>query len=82
MTAALKLAAEKTEEEADSMDFADLCEELEALEKRVIVQGMHIQQIKWETKGKFQSEEQLEEAGDIPATKMASIELPQGEAKR
>jgi hypothetical protein len=26
--------------------------------------------------GKFQSEEQLEEAGDMPTTEMAAIELP------
>jgi hypothetical protein len=37
------------EEEVDSMDFVDLCEELEALERRVIVQSQNIQQIKLET---------------------------------
>ena len=31
------------EEEAYIIDFVDLCEELEALERRVIVQSMHIQ---------------------------------------
>jgi hypothetical protein len=41
MTAALEPAAE---EEADNMNFVDLCEELEALEKRVMVQRLHIQQ--------------------------------------
>jgi hypothetical protein len=39
----LELAAEK-EEEADNMSFVDLCEQIEALERRVIVQRMHIQQ--------------------------------------
>jgi hypothetical protein len=33
------------EEEANNMDFANLWEELEALEKRVMVQILHIQQI-------------------------------------
>jgi hypothetical protein len=32
--------------------------------------------------GKFQSEEQLEEAGDMPATEMEATELPQGEAEQ
>jgi hypothetical protein len=31
------------EEESDSINFVDLCEELEALERRVIVQSVHIQ---------------------------------------
>jgi hypothetical protein len=45
MTVALKPAAE---EEVDNMDFVDLCEELEALERRVMVQSLHIQQAKLE----------------------------------
>ena len=40
MTATLKPTAE---EEAESMDFADLYEELESLERRVMVQSLHIQ---------------------------------------
>jgi hypothetical protein len=40
MTAALKSTAE---EEAYSIDFIYLCEELESLERRVVVQSMHIQ---------------------------------------
>jgi hypothetical protein len=48
MTAALESAAE---EEADNIDFVDLYEELEALERRVIVQSMHIQQAKLEIGG-------------------------------
>jgi hypothetical protein len=42
MTAALEPA---TEEEADNMDFSDLYEELEALERREMVQSLHIQQV-------------------------------------
>jgi hypothetical protein len=50
------------------MSLVDLCKEIEALERRVIVQGMHIQQVKLEAdEGKFQAEEKLEEAGHIPA---------------
>jgi hypothetical protein len=67
MTAVLKPAEE---EEADNMDFVDLCEELEALERRVIVQSQHIQQIRLETDGAYQPKEQLEEAGDMPAGEM------------
>jgi hypothetical protein len=47
MTAALEPAAE---EEADNMDFVDLYEELEALERRVMVQSQHIQQAKLESR--------------------------------
>jgi hypothetical protein len=50
MTAALEPTTEE-EEEADNMDFVDLYQELESLEKRVIVQSLHIQQIKLETDG-------------------------------
>jgi hypothetical protein len=53
ITAAWELATEEEEEEVDNMDFADLCEELEALEKRVKVQGMHIQHIRLETGGEY-----------------------------
>jgi hypothetical protein len=52
------------EEEVDNMDFAELYEELEAQERRVIVQSIHIQQAKFETDGgAYQPKEQLEEAG-------------------
>jgi hypothetical protein len=44
-TATLELA-EAEEEEADNMSFVDLCEQIESLERRVIVQGMHIQQMR------------------------------------
>jgi hypothetical protein len=45
MTAALESAVE---EEIDNMDFANLCEEFEALERRVNVQRRHIQQVRLE----------------------------------
>jgi hypothetical protein len=64
MTAELNPAAE---EETYNMDFVDLCEEFEALEKRVIVQSRHIQQVKLEEDGgEYQPKEQLEEAGRVP----------------
>jgi hypothetical protein len=65
--AALKLTTEEEEEEeeANNMGFADLCEQLEALERRVMMQHLHIQQIRLEVdEEEFQSEEQLEEAGN------------------
>jgi hypothetical protein len=57
-TAALELAAAE-EEEADNMSFVDLCEQIEALERRVIVQRMHIQQMKLEADagGEYQPKE-------------------------
>jgi hypothetical protein len=61
MAAALESVAE---EGVDNIDFVDLCEELESLERRVVVQSMHIQQAKLEAdEGLHQHEEQLEEAG-------------------
>jgi hypothetical protein len=64
MTAALEPAAE---EEADNMDLVDLYEELEALERRVMVQIFHIQQVKLETDGgAYQPGEKLEEVGLEP----------------
>jgi hypothetical protein len=61
MTAALEPAAE---EEADNIDLVGLCEELESLERRVVVKSVHIQQAKLEAdEGLHQHEEQLEEAG-------------------
>jgi hypothetical protein len=43
---------------------------------------MHIQQIKLEIEeGEFHPEEQLEEAGSMPAGKMAEASLLEGEAK-
>jgi Cu2+-containing amine oxidase len=38
--------AEEEEEEADNISLADLYEQIEALERRVKVQSMHIQQVK------------------------------------
>jgi hypothetical protein len=64
MIAALEPA---TEEEADNMDFVDLYEELEALERRVILQSQHIQQIRFETSGgAYLPREKLEEVGVEP----------------
>jgi hypothetical protein len=56
MTAALEPAAE---EETDNMDFVDLYEELEALERRVMVQILHIQQVKLEADGGAYQPEEL-----------------------
>jgi hypothetical protein len=71
MTAALELATEEEEKE-DNTSFVDLYQEFEALERRVKVQSLHIQQVKLEVdEGGFQSEEQLERAGDTPAGEMA-----------
>jgi hypothetical protein len=68
MTAALEPAAE---EEADNMDFVDLYEELEALERRVMVQSLHIQQAKLEEgRGAYQPQEELEEVIIMPAQEM------------
>jgi hypothetical protein len=75
MTAALEPAAEK---EADDIDFAELHEELEALEK-----GRHIQQVKLETYGgAYQPGEQLEEARDVPAKELTEEDnLPKEKTK-
>jgi len=48
MVAVLELTKE---EEEYNMDFVDLCEELESLERRVMVQSLHIQQAKLEADG-------------------------------
>jgi hypothetical protein len=62
---------EEEEEEVDSMDFADLCEELEAMERRVMVQSFHIQQAKLEAgNGTYQPGEKLEEVGRMPTGEM------------
>jgi hypothetical protein len=79
----LELAVE--EEEADSMSFVDLCEQIEALERRVIVQGMHIQQVKMEADAgeAYQPKEQLEGVGLEPTQgEMAEAKLPQEEAEQ
>jgi hypothetical protein len=58
------------EEEVDSIDFVDLYQELQALERRVIVQSFHIQQAK------------LEEVGSMPVGEMTVAELPQEEVEK
>jgi hypothetical protein len=61
MTAALEFVVEKG---VDNIKFVDLYQEFEALERRVVVKIMHIQQAKLEEdKGLHQHEEHLEEAG-------------------
>ena len=60
-TAALELAEVGEEEEADNISLADLYGQIEALERRVIVQGMHIQQVKLEA-----DEEGMGDHSDLP----------------
>jgi hypothetical protein len=71
------------EEELDMLSFVDLWEQIETLERRVEVQSMHIQQMKLEAdEGEFQAEEQLEEAGHIPAREMEVAALSDEEAEQ
>jgi hypothetical protein len=64
MTVALEPAAEREE---DSIDLVDLYEELESLERRVMVKILHIQQDNLEIDGgAYQPQEQLEEVGLEP----------------
>jgi hypothetical protein len=58
-TATWEFVAE--EEEADNISLADLYEKIEALERRVKVQGMHIQQVKLEA-----DEEDMGDHSDLP----------------
>jgi hypothetical protein len=53
--------AEAEEEGADKICFADLWQQMEALEERVRVQGRHIQQVKLETE-----EGGMGDHGDLP----------------
>jgi hypothetical protein len=78
ITMILEAAEEAKEEEEDNMDFLDLYEELESLEKRVIVQSLHIQQIKLEAdRGAYQPQEQLGKVGLEPTQReMVVAELP------
>jgi hypothetical protein len=64
MTAALEPT---TKEEARIIDFAELYEELDALERRVNTQSRNIQQVKLETgRGEYHPRENLEEVGVEP----------------
>jgi hypothetical protein len=73
MTVALEPAAE---EETNNMDFVDLCEKLEALERRVMVKNLHIRQVKLEVDGEaYHPEERLEGDGDIPIGELAEAKL-------
>jgi hypothetical protein len=81
ITAALEPAAE---EEADNIDFVELYEELESLERRIDMQSRHIQQIKLETgRGVYQPGEKLEEVGVEPTQEeMTEANLSEEEAEQ
>jgi hypothetical protein len=82
ITAVLEAAEEEEEEEeeADNMDFVGLCEELEALERRVMVQNLHIQQAKLEEgSGAYQPQEKLEEVGTEPTQRNEKQVVREGE---
>jgi hypothetical protein len=51
----------KKKKKTDNICFADLYEQIEALERRVKVQGMHIQQVKLEA-----DEEGMGDHSDLP----------------
>jgi hypothetical protein len=72
MTATLEPAAE---EEADNIDFVELHEELETLER-----SRHIQQAKLETDGgAYQPGEKLKEVGDMPVGELTEAKVCQKE---
>jgi hypothetical protein len=77
MTATLEPAAER---ETDNIDLVDLYAELEALERRVMVQILHIHQVKLETDGgAYQPEEKLEEVGLEPTQEeLAEANMSEG----
>ena len=76
-TAVLELVAEEAKKETNNMSLVDFCEDIEALERRVKVHRLHIQQVKSEAnEGGFQSKEKLEEPGDTPVGELAEVELP------
>jgi hypothetical protein len=81
MTVALKPAVE---EETYNMDFVDLYEELEALERRVMVQSFHIRQVKLEAdREAYQPEEWLEGFGDTSTQEeMTKIKMSKKEDKQ
>jgi hypothetical protein len=71
MTAALEPAIE---EEADSIDFVEMSEELEAMERRVNRQSRNIQQVNLETGGgAYQPGEKLEEVGVEPTQEHTNV---------
>jgi hypothetical protein len=81
MNAALNRAAEG---ETYNMNFVELYEELESLERRVMVQRLHIQQAKLEAyEGAYHLGEQLEGFGYIPAQEeMTKAKLSEEEDKK
>jgi hypothetical protein len=54
--------AEEEEEEADNINFVDMYEQIEALERRMKVQSMHIQQVRLEV----DEEEGMGDHSDLP----------------
>jgi hypothetical protein len=63
--------AEEEEEEADNISFANLYEQIEALERRVIVQGMHIQQVRLEADEEVM-QEHLSTSSSQPASHVSA----------
>ena len=80
ITAALEPAAE---EEANNIDFVELYEELEALERRLNMQSICIQQIKLEIDGgEYHPGEKLEEVGVEPTQEeMIEVTLKEEDAE-
>jgi hypothetical protein len=72
------------EEEAESIDFVELYEELESLKRRVNMQSRHIQQIKLETGGgAYHPREQLEEVGvERTQEEMREVNLSEEEVEQ
>jgi hypothetical protein len=80
MTATPNLAVEG---EAYIMYFDELYEELEALERRVIMQIQHIQHIRLETDGgEYHLGEKREEAGDLPTEELTEANMLEEEVEK
>jgi hypothetical protein len=81
MTATLEPAAKEKE---DTIDFVELYEELEALERRVNMRSRHLQHVKLETcGGTYHPGEQLEEVGVEPTQEeMIEVNLSEEEAEQ
>jgi hypothetical protein len=73
-----------TKAEAYNIDFDELYEELEALERRVNMQSRNLQQVKLETGGgAYQSREHLEEVGvETTQEEMTEVNLSEVEAEK
>jgi hypothetical protein len=81
ITVALELAEE---EEADSIDFFELYEELESQERRVNMKSRNLQHAKLEIgRGAYQPGEQLEEVGFEPThEEMTEVSLLEEEVEK